>query len=122
MIKTITFTLLLFLLAGCATSGSTGLSSLSREVDLTPMRGQPEAQQLQDDRECVAWTRATKGKDEPLPNAELRYAVCAISRGYRADMDYLPIASPSERALDVVVAEMRECRAAPINKGAAVGG
>ena len=35
-----------------------------------------------DDGECERWTRATKGKDEPLPSADLRYAACAVARGY----------------------------------------
>jgi hypothetical protein len=68
--------LLVLLMAGCATgtSGRSGLSWLGREVTVTPMNGQSIEQLRQDDRECEAWTRQTKGPQEPVPAAELRYA------------------------------------------------
>jgi hypothetical protein len=62
-------------------------------------------------RECERWTRATKGKDEPLPSADLRYAACAVARGYRVTTSYVTISSPTARTLDMVLAEWRECRA-----------
>jgi hypothetical protein len=109
------------LLSGCATStNEKGLSSLGQEVDVTPLRGQSPEQIKQDDRECEAWTRATKGKDEPLPNAELRYAVCAVSRGYRADVthpsDIVQIARgwhvslSDERTLETVLTDWQACK------------
>jgi hypothetical protein len=48
------------------------LSSLGREVDVTPLRGQSAEQLRRDDAECTAWTRATKGANEPFDYAELR--------------------------------------------------
>ncbi len=69
-------------LAGCAADGSTGLSSLGREVDVQPLRGQSVELLKQDDTACESWTRTTKGPSEPLPSAELRYSACAMSRGY----------------------------------------
>lgn len=101
---------LVVLLAGCA-SGVSGLSSLGREVKVTPLRGQPVEQLRQDDGECERWTRATKGKDEPLPSADLRYAACAVARGYRVTTANVTISSPTARTLDTVLTEWRECRA-----------
>ncbi len=98
------------LLTGCA-SGTAGLSSLGREANVTPLRGQPVEQIRQDDAECERWTRATKGQDEPLPSADLRYAACAVARGYQVTAAYVTISSPAERTLDTVIAEWRECRA-----------
>ncbi|HJV57698.1 MAG TPA: hypothetical protein VJ971_17080 [Methylomirabilota bacterium] len=97
------------LLTGCA-SGP-GLSSLGREAKVTPLRGQPVEQIRQDDAECERWTRATKGQDEPLPSADLRYAACAVARGYRVTTAYVTISSPTDRTLDTVLTEWRECRA-----------
>ena len=90
MKPTLVLCLLLFPLAGCATGTRDGLSSLSYEVQALPLRGQTPEQIKQDDIACEAWTRATKGKDEPLPSAELRYAACAIARGYQADVCCIP--------------------------------
>jgi hypothetical protein len=107
-------------LTGCAAGSVSGLSSLGREVNVTPLRGQAPEQIKQDDRECEAWTRATKGKDEPLPSAELRYAACAISRGYQADVPHpsdltqiakgYHVSSPTERTLETVLSDWRACR------------
>jgi hypothetical protein len=108
---------LVFLLAGCATGGP-GLSSLGREANVTPLRGQSVEQLRQDDGECERWTRATKGTDEPLPSPDLRYAACAVSRGYRVTAGYATIASPTDRTLDTVLAEWRECRADKIEMSA----
>jgi hypothetical protein len=101
---------LVVLLTGCA-SGTPSLSSLGREANVTPLRGQPVEQLRQDDGECERWTRATKGKDEPLPSADLRYAACAVARGYRVTTAYVSISSPTARTLDTVLTEWRECRA-----------
>jgi hypothetical protein len=110
----------LLTVAGCATGGIAGLSSLGREVNLTPARGQRIEQIRQDDAECVTWTRATKGKDEPLPDATLRYAACTLARGYTVQPwgttrllipGHEPISSPGERTLETVVADMRGCGA-----------
>lgn len=115
---------LVLALTGCATGSASGLSAHSREVNLTPMRGQGPEQLQQDDLGCEAWTRATKGKDEPLPSAELRYAACAISRGYQADViaqggglfggttggTRYHVSSPTERTLENVLADWRACR------------
>lgn len=97
-------------MSGCVTASPPGgPSSLALEVHLTPLQGQPEAQVQQDDRDCYAWTRATKGKDEPLPAAELRYAACAIARGYRAEIGYSDVSSPTTRPLEAVIADLRAC-------------
>lgn len=98
------------LVAGCA-SGAPGLSSLGREANVTPLRGQPVEQLRQDDGECERWTRMTKGKDEPLPSADLRYGACAVARGYQVTLGYVTIGSPTARTLDTVLTERRECRA-----------
>jgi hypothetical protein len=107
---TLTRIAFVFLLTGCAT-GAPGLSSLGREANVTPLREQSVEQLRQDDAECEQWTRATKGKDEPLPSADLRYAACAVARGYRVTAAYATISSPTARTLDTVLAEWRECRA-----------
>jgi hypothetical protein len=99
----------LLLLTGCATGMGTGPSSLARETNLTPMRQQTEAQQRIDDRECEVWTRATKGPNEPLPAAELRYGACVIARGYRAELIGSPTSTPVERPLNTVLEDMRAC-------------
>jgi len=112
--RTVIVSLILLALAGCATGGASGLSSLSREVKLTPTNGQSVDQARADDAECVTWTRATKGKDEPLPNAELRYAACVVARGYQAQVCCVPaayiVSSPTARTLDQVIADWRACR------------
>lgn len=77
---------------------------------MTPLRGQGAAQVQLDDRECERWTRATKGKDELLPAAELRYAACMIARGYQPDIGAAQVSSPAERTLDVALPETRACR------------
>lgn len=100
---------LVVLLTGCASGPS--LSSLGREAKVTPLRGQLLEQLRQDDAECERWTRATKGQHEPLPSADLRYAACAVARGYQVTAAYVTISSPTARTLDTVVAEWRECRA-----------
>jgi hypothetical protein len=105
------------LLAGCA-SGAPGVSSLGREVQVEPLRGQAAEQLRQDDAECERWTRATKGTAEPLPSADLRYAACAVARGYQVTMGYATISSPTGRTLDAVLAEWRECRADKIEMSA----
>lgn len=97
-------------LAGCASSSSPRLSSLGREVDVTPRRGQSAEQLHRDDAECAAWTRATKGPNEPFEYAELRYASCASARGYRTTIGGVPLSSPPERPLETVVADWRACR------------
>jgi hypothetical protein len=53
----------------------------------------------------------TKGKDEPLPSADLRYGACAVARGYQVTLGYVTIGSPTARTLDTVLTERRECRA-----------
>jgi hypothetical protein len=105
------------LLTGCA-SGTPGLLSLGRESHVTPLRGQDELRVRLDDGECEGWTRATKGKDEPLPSADLRYAACAVTRGYQVTVGYATISSPTVRTLDAVLAEWRECRADKIEMSA----
>jgi hypothetical protein len=105
------------LLVGCA-SGDPGLSSLGRDVHVTALQGQSVEQIRQDDVECERWTRATKGKDEPLPSADLRYAACVVARGYRATAGNATISSISLRTLDTVVTEWRECRADKIEMSA----
>ena len=108
---------LVVLLAGCA-SGASGVSSLGREIQVAPLRGQTVEQLGRDDAECERWTRATKGKDEPLPSADLRYGACAVARGYQVTVGYATISSPTERTLDTVLAEWRECRADKIEMSA----
>lgn len=100
----------LLLLAGCATGADTWTSSLGRETHFAAIRRQTEEQQRIDDRECEAWTRATKGPKEPLPTAELRYGACMIARGYRADLTGSPVSSPVERPLNTTLDDMRACR------------
>jgi hypothetical protein len=97
-------------LAGCTSSSSPRLGSLGREVDVTPRRGQSAEQLHRDDAECAAWTRATKGPNEPFEYAELRYASCASARGYRTTIGGVPLSSPPERPLETVVADWRVCR------------
>jgi hypothetical protein len=103
--------LLLILVVGGCTSGTPGLSSLGREMQLASTRGQSVEQLREDDGECERWTRATKGPAEPLPSADLRYAACAVARGYQVSTGRVTISSPSARPLDTVLAEWRECRA-----------
>jgi hypothetical protein len=121
--------LLAVLLGGCAAYSISGraidrsgpVSSLAQAVSLTPLRGQSVEQTRQDDRECERWTRGTKGPNEPLPNAKLRYAACVIARGYQADVahpsDLAQIAKgwhvsagSSERPIATVLAEWQACR------------
>ena len=94
--------------AGCASSR---LSSLGREVAVTPLRGQTAEQLQRDDAECTAWTRATKGPNEPFEYAELRYASCATARGYRATIGGVALGSTQERPHETVIADWRACRA-----------
>lgn len=101
------------LLAGCAPVTGIGgqrISSLGRGVKITSERGQDPTQLRVDDRECATWTRATKGQDEPLPAAELRYAACVIARGYQAQIAYARFASSDVRTLEAVVLDMQQCR------------
>lgn len=97
------------LLSGCATSTGPRLSSLGREVRITPARQQTEAQRLVDDRECETWTRANTGTDAPFPDKGLRYAACVVSRGYLAELFYVPVADPAGRSLDGVVSDWQAC-------------
>lgn len=97
--------------AGCTTGSSPRLSSLGREVDVTPLRGQSAEQLQRDDAECTAWTRATKGRNEPFEYAELRYASCAAARGYGATIGGVRLSSPPERTHETVIADWRGCRA-----------
>jgi hypothetical protein len=113
---TLTRIALVVLLAGCASG--TGLSSLGRENQLTSLRGHTAERLRQDDTECERWTRATKGKDEPLPSADLRYGACAVARGYQVTVAYATLSSPTERTLDRVLTEWRECRADKIEMSA----
>jgi hypothetical protein len=104
-------------LTGCASGGNgPRLSSLGREAALTPLRGQAEAQMVTDDQECERWTRATKGKDEPMPSADLRYILCATSKGYAGTLNSVmlgdvTIGHVQARPLAVVLGEWRQCRA-----------
>jgi hypothetical protein len=104
---------LVLTMAGCATGGcaSTGLSSLGGETRVTPLRDQSAEQLRQDDTECTTWTRTTKGPNEPFDYAELRYAACAVARGYQATIGSVPLASPNERPLEVVIRDRQGCRA-----------
>jgi hypothetical protein len=95
---------------GCTTGSSSRLSSLGREVDVTPLRGQSAAQLQRDDAECTTWTRTTKGPNEPFEYAELRYASCVAVRGYGATIGGVRLSSPQERTLEVVIADWRGCR------------
>jgi hypothetical protein len=101
--------LLALVLAGCATSTSSGLSSLGREVDVQPLRGQSVELLKQDDAACESWTRSTKGPNEPLPAAELRYSACAMSRGYSVKPWDHRISPPGDPAPDLasVVASLQ---------------
>ena len=85
------------MLAGCTTGSTPDLASLRREVNVTPTRGLLEEQVSTDDRECAAWARATKGQNEPLPTAELRYSACMIPKGYRVELSMVRISGPAER-------------------------
>jgi hypothetical protein len=96
---------------GCTTGSSARLSSLGREVDVTPLRGQSTEQLQKDDAECTAWTRATKGPNEAFEYAELRYAACAAARGYGSTIVGVRLSSPQERTLETVIADWRGCRA-----------
>lgn len=97
--------------AGCATSPSRGLSSLGDEVDVQPLHGQSVEQLKQDDAACESWTRSTKGANEPLPAAELRYSACALSRGYSVKPWDHRISPPGNPAPDLagVVADLQGC-------------
>lgn len=99
-------------LAGCATSPSSGLSSLGREVDVQPLRGQSVELFKQDDAACESWTRSTKGPNEPLPSAELRYSACAMSHGYSVKPWDHRISPPGNPAPDLasVVADLQACK------------
>ena len=105
------FGLLIAVLAGCAASSAVPLSSLGHEVDVHPLRGQSVELLKQDDAACESWTRSTKGPNEPLPAAELRYGACALSRGYSVkpwDHRISPPASPTPD-LTGVVADLQAC-------------
>lgn len=97
--------------AGCTTGVSSRLSSLGREVDVAPLRGQSAEQLQRDDAECTTWTRATKGRNEPFEYAELRYASCVATKGYAATIGGVRLSSPQERTHEVVIADWRACRA-----------
>ena len=100
--------ILIAMLAGCAT-GSADLPSLRREVNVTPTRGVLEQQVTTDDRECAAWARATKGRNEPLPTAKLRYSACMVPKGYRVELSMMRISGPAERTQANVVSDMQRC-------------
>jgi hypothetical protein len=97
--------------AGCTSGSSPRLTSLGREVDVTPLRGQSAEQLQRDDAECAAWTRSTKGPNEPFEYADLRYASCVAARGYQATIGGVRLASPPGRTLEAVIADWRGCRA-----------
>ena len=97
------------MLAGCTTGSTPDLASLRREVNVTPTRGLLEEQVSTDDRECAAWARATKGQNEPLPTAELRYSACMIPKGYRVELSMVRISGPAERTQANVVGDMQRC-------------
>ena len=98
-------------LTGCATNAIPGLSSLGREVQVMPARGQTAEQLRLDDQACEQWTRSTKGSGEPLPAAELRYSACALSRGYSVRPWDDRIAAPASAPdLASVVADWQACR------------
>ena len=102
----------LVMAAGCAASPAVPLSSLGHEVDVHPLRGQSVELINQDDAACESWTRSTKGPNEPLPAAELRYSACALSRGYSVrpwDHRISPPASPAPDDLAGVVADLQAC-------------
>jgi hypothetical protein len=104
------FVLVMAGLAGCAASPAVRLSSLGQEVDVHPLRGQSVEVLKQDDAACESWTRSTKGPNEPLPAAELRYSACALSRGYSVkpwDHRIGPPASAPDLA--GVVADLQGC-------------
>jgi len=50
------------------------------------------------------WTRANTGANAPSPDKGLRYAACVVSRGYLAELFYVPVADPAARSLDGVPA------------------
>jgi len=105
------FVLVMAALAGCTASPAVPLSSLGHEVDVHPLRGQSIELLKQDDAACESWTRSTKGPNEPLPAAELRYSACALSRGYSVkpwDHRISPPASPAPD-LAAVVADLQAC-------------
>ena len=97
------------MLAGCTTGSTPDLASLRREVNVTPTRGLLEEQVSTDDRECAAWARATKGQNEPLPTAELRYSACMIPKGYRVELSMARISAPADRTQARVVGDMQRC-------------
>jgi predicted small lipoprotein YifL len=105
------FVLVIAALAACASSPPVQLSSLGREVDVRPLRGQPVELLKQDDAACESWTRSTKGPNEPLPAAELRYSACALSRGYSVKPWDHRISPPASPAPDLagVVADLQAC-------------
>jgi hypothetical protein len=97
-------------LAGCAASPAVPLSSLGHEVDVHPLRGQAVDLLKQDDAACESWTRSTKGPNEPLPAAELRYSACALSRGYSVKpWDHRSSPPASAPDLAGVVADLQGC-------------
>src|SRR5258705_10212128 len=95
---------------GCTSGSSSRLSSLGREVDVTPLRGQSAAQLQRDDAECATWTRTTKGPNEPFEYAELRYASCVAARGYGAAIGGVRLSRPQKRTLEGGIAAWRGCR------------
>lgn len=99
-------------LAGCTATSTVQLSSLGREVDVQPLRGQSIELLAQDDVGCESWARSTKGPNEPLPAAELRYSACAMSRGYSVKPWNHRIGPPGNPAPDLasVVADLQACR------------
>ena len=97
------------MLAGCTSGSTLDLASLRREVNVTPTRGLLEEQVSTDDRECAAWARATKGQNEPLPTAELRYSACMIPKGYRVELSMARISAPADRTQARVVGDMQRC-------------
>ncbi|HKW90888.1 MAG TPA: hypothetical protein VJX92_03250 [Methylomirabilota bacterium] len=98
--------------ASCTPTPSRGLSSLGVEVDVQPLRGQSVEVLKQDDQACESWARSTKGPNEPLPAAELRYGACALSRGYSFKPWDHRISPPANPAPDLgnVVADLQACR------------
>jgi hypothetical protein len=105
----LTLSTLAALVTGCATGEALPALSLGREVNVTPTRGQVEDQVSSDDRECAAWARATKGQNEPLPTAELRYSACMIPKGYRVELSMARISAPADRTQARVVGDMQRC-------------
>src|SRR5262249_18316667 len=60
---------------------------------------------------CESWARSTKGPNEPLPAAELRYSACALSRGYSVKPWNHRLSPPENPAPDLasVVADLQSC-------------